>query len=202
MHRGRPISYIEVTLSDIETANRLAHEVLGRSLDELPPQTRKLLLLIDEMVSAECERQKIERTEFRFSRRDVRAFTGWGDTQLRVHLHRLEELEYLLVHRGGRGQSFVYELLFERSGEDGRPLLPGLIEVEKLAGYCYGQNNAGAKAGNAATTRGQNGGMAGSARGALDPITTDLRNGFRPIPPEITDTWASEDPGVAVAMEG
>jgi len=37
------LQYIEVTLEDIEAANRLAHEVLGRSLDELPPQTRSLL---------------------------------------------------------------------------------------------------------------------------------------------------------------
>ena len=29
-------------------ANRLAQEVLGRSLDELPPQTRRLLLLMDD----------------------------------------------------------------------------------------------------------------------------------------------------------
>ena len=43
-HHGKQIEYIEVTLEDIETANRLAHEVLGRSLDELPPQTRRLLL--------------------------------------------------------------------------------------------------------------------------------------------------------------
>jgi DNA primase len=27
--------------ADIALANRLAHEVLGRSLDELPPQTRR-----------------------------------------------------------------------------------------------------------------------------------------------------------------
>jgi DNA primase len=45
-HNGRTVEYIEVTLDDIATANRLAHEVLGRSLDELPPQTRRLLLLI------------------------------------------------------------------------------------------------------------------------------------------------------------
>ncbi|HEY6369145.1 MAG TPA: CHC2 zinc finger domain-containing protein, partial [Candidatus Sulfotelmatobacter sp.] len=89
-HRGQALEYIEVTLADIATANRLAHEVLGRSLDELPPQTKRLLLLTDEMVSAECQRQKIEREDFRFSRKDVRRFTGWSDSQLKRHLHRLE----------------------------------------------------------------------------------------------------------------
>lgn len=74
----------------------------------------------------------MERAGFRFSRRDVRAYTGWGDTQLKVHLHRLEELEYLLIHRGGRGQSMVYELMFARPSDGGRPVLGGLIEVEKL----------------------------------------------------------------------
>jgi len=131
-HRGRAVEYIEVALSDIAVANRLAHEVLGRSLDELPPQTRRLLLSVDEMVTAECEKQKMERSDYRFSRRDVRAYTGWGDTQLKIHLHRLEELEYLLIHRGGRGQSLVYELMFTRPSDGGKPVLGGLIDIEKL----------------------------------------------------------------------
>jgi DNA primase catalytic core len=131
-HRGQPVEYIEVTVEDIAVANRLAHEVLGRTLDELPPQTRRLLLAVDEMVTGECGRQKMERADYRFSRRDVRAFSGWGDTQLKVHLQRLEELEYLLIHRGGRGQSIVYELMFTRPSDGGRPMLGGLIDIEKL----------------------------------------------------------------------
>jgi hypothetical protein len=133
-HRGRAVEYIEVAISDIAVANRLAHEVLGRSLDELPPQTRRLLLAVDEMVTAECQRQKMERADYRFSRRDVRAHTGWGDTQIKIHLHRLEELEYLLIHRGGRGQSIVYELMFTRLSDGGKPVLGGLIDIAKLRG--------------------------------------------------------------------
>lgn len=40
---GRELRCVEVTLADIALANQLAHEVLGRGLDELPPQIRKLL---------------------------------------------------------------------------------------------------------------------------------------------------------------
>jgi hypothetical protein len=175
---GRSFEYIEATLDDIALANRLTAEVLGRSLDDLPPQTRRLLLLVDQMVSTACEREKIERNEYRFSRRDVRVFTGWGDTQLRVHLERLEQLEYLLAHRGGRGQSFVYELMFTVQGNSNGPLMPGLIDVAKLGGRNYDGNLAGSKAEfasqkseNAASMRGHHGGVAGSTRSEEYPVS-------------------------------
>jgi hypothetical protein len=201
-YRGQELEYIEVTKEDIATANRLSHEVLGRSLDELPPQTRRLLLFIDEMVSAECERQKIERTDFRFSRRDVRQHTKWGDTQLRVHLRRLEELEYLLVHRGGRGQSFVYELVFERQDDSGKPMLPGLIEIEKLTGYNYDAKNAGQNGQFAGATRPQSGGIAGSARGEESPALARRNGEIGPNLEKITTRAASENRVVHAANGG
>ncbi len=124
--------YIEVTLEDIETANRLAHEVLGRTLDELPPQTRRLLSLIYEMVADRCNALEMKHCDFRFSRRDVREYSGWTDFQVKTHMKKLEAMEYVLTHRGGRGQSFVYELLYNGEGSDQQPFLMGLIEVATL----------------------------------------------------------------------
>jgi hypothetical protein len=124
--------YIEVTLADISAANRIAGEVLGRSLDELPPQTRRLLRLVDEFVRQECDRLKLVRADHRFTRRDVRQHTGWTDFQVRVHLDRLLQMEYVLAHRGRRGQSFVYELLYDGQGQDGKPFLIGLLDAESL----------------------------------------------------------------------
>ncbi len=132
MHGGKRIDYIEATLDDIAAANRLAHHVLGRCLDEMPPQTRRLLELIERMVAARCAAAKMERADVLFSRRQVREFTGWGDTQLKVHLGRLAELEYLCTHRSDHGQGFVYELVYDGAGKDGGRFLPGLIDVEKL----------------------------------------------------------------------
>ena len=132
-HDGEAIEYIEVTWEDIEIANRLAHEVLGRSLDELPPQTRRVLARLMDMVKAQCAAQQIDRAQYRFSRREVREYTELSDTQLRVHLDRLVQLEYLLVHRGMRGQSFVYELLFDGEAVNEAPHLSGLIDVTTIA---------------------------------------------------------------------
>jgi hypothetical protein len=139
-YNNQPIRYIEVSLDDIETANQLAHEVLGRTLDELPPQSRKLLGLIVEWVAHQCTAQAISRSDYRFSRREIREHMNWSDTALKVHLKRLEELEYLLVHRGGRGQSYVYELLYQSEGKQGEPFLMGLIDVKKLR---YDVNKSG-----------------------------------------------------------
>jgi hypothetical protein len=180
------VEYIESTEEDVRLAEELIRHVLGRSLDELPPQTRRLLLLVDEMVAGECARLAIERADYRFSRRDVRRSTGWSDAQLKRHLHKLEELEYLIVHRGGRGQSFVYELFFERPANPSQPVLPGL-------GYPYDSNKYGPESRKDGPGTPQVRPMNAPGADAPEPITTGLRNGFPAIRPENMDPGSSPE---------
>ncbi|WP_433705658.1 hypothetical protein [Paraburkholderia sacchari] len=130
-HRGEALTYIEVTKADIVLANRIAHEVLGRTLDELPPQTRRLLTMLQAWVNVRCAVTAQKQNEFRFTRRDVREATSWGDTQLKVHLARLVELEYVIAHRGLRGLTHEYELRYD-GVDDGKPHLMGLLDAQIL----------------------------------------------------------------------
>lgn len=129
---GHAISYLEVTLDDIALANRLAHEMLGRGLDELPPQTRRILARLRRWVQEQTQAQGLTQRALRFTRADLRPVLGISDTQLKIHLARLVELEYLLLHRAPHGQGYRYELLYDGDEEDNRPHLSGLIDPGTL----------------------------------------------------------------------
>ena len=125
---GQSIESIEITLQDIALANRLMAEILGRSLDELSPQTRRCLLSLEQFVAESCKQRAIDRTEFRFSRREFREWIGWSDFQVRMHFDKLVAMEYVLVHHGKQGRCYVYELIYAGQGRDGKPFVMGLCE--------------------------------------------------------------------------
>jgi hypothetical protein len=176
---GHTVSYIEVTPEDIAVANTLAHAVLGRSLDELAPQTRRLLGLLYQMVCAQCQQQAIEQNDYRFSRRQVRDYTGWGQTQVQLHLQRLVDLEYLLIHRGQRGQSFVYELLYRGEGHDGAPFVLGLLDPATLPTRTYEQHRSGF----ADQVSGAEGELSAANRPQIGPISGGNREDNPPLSP-------------------
>lgn len=120
------VEYVEVEPRDITLANRLAREVLGRGLDELAHPTRQLLKHLVEMVRG------MRHGERRFTRRDVRTYTGWSDWQVRVHLGQLVELEYVVLASGRNGQRMSYELAFDGDPEEDTRYLAGLVDVEAL----------------------------------------------------------------------
>ncbi len=159
---GRTVEFVEVTLDDIALANELAPEVLGRSLDELPPQTRRLLGFIRELMKAKRKEQRAVTT---FSRKELRDLCGWSLTQVRVHLERLVELEYLAVRHGRLGSQFVYEVLFDLDAPDAVAHV-GLLAVESLRAHGYKTNLAGFAPGVA----GRNGHLTGGDETPPPPV--------------------------------
>ncbi|MBY0573690.1 MAG: hypothetical protein K2P84_08415, partial [Undibacterium sp.] len=185
-HRGQSVRYIEVIPQDITIANWLAHEVLGRTLDELPPQTRKLLTALYAWVKSEREQQAIQQVDFRFSRRQVRDVTGWGDTQLKVHLARLTELEYLLAHRVARGQGLEYELRYEGEGDAGGRFLMGLKDMailpvkdsQSTTALRYDEQRSGVNGEWSGSGRGVVGGQSAGSRDEQIALQTNTSKAF------------------------
>jgi hypothetical protein len=176
---GQTAECVVATLDDIAAANRLAHEVLGRCLDEMPPQTRRLLAHLETFAQARAVASKCEREGVRFTRREVREATGWSNTQLHVHLSRLIDLEYVLAHRADHGTGQVYELVYDGGGKDGGRFVSGLIDVEKLRprgpGHGYDESRSGV-----------NEPRSGGIRGAFGPSSG-------PVPSAKTDAPASQN---------
>jgi hypothetical protein len=146
-HEGRVIQYVEATRDDIGTATRLLNEIVGRRRDDLPPVTQRLHGLLYEFVTAEAHRLDVDRGDYRFTQRLVREHLAWGTTQLKTHLRRLVEAEYVVVHPARHGRGVIYELVFDPadvdedgSGHgrpsvgpmsgDGRPVVGSMIDDE------------------------------------------------------------------------
>jgi len=132
-HRGRTLQYIEVDEIDLRLAQPLAAHVLGRCLDELAPPTRAFLLAVHDNIKKLAEQRDVKPSAVRLTQRDIRMATGWSDTQVRRYLARLVEMEYIIQHRvPGTGARYEYELLYDGQGQDGKPFLPFLADVEAV----------------------------------------------------------------------
>lgn len=97
---GKAVTYIEATEGDVSAAESICAGVLFTTTDELSPSTRRLLRAVVDFSATHGPR---------FTRRALRDATGLGDSQLKVHLARLVDLEYVTADRAGPATS--YELV-------------------------------------------------------------------------------------------
>ena len=108
---GKTLEYIEVTAADIALANRLASAVLARSLDDLPPQTRRFLIELHAWVAARAAATGVTLERFSFTRREAREGIDIGQTQAALHLDRLMTHELIIPLRAvGDGLISQYRL--------------------------------------------------------------------------------------------
>ena len=103
------IDFIEANADDVAAARRLLRWVLDDDGGDLPPQTRVVLELVKTFAASRAEP---------FSRRELRESSGVGDTQLKVHLARLVELELLEAHTSAfHRQRVLYALPADRPAD-------------------------------------------------------------------------------------
>lgn len=133
---GAAVEYIEADRDDVRLANKLAHEILGGSLDELSRPSRDLLYELEKMLersgnpdSPEGEVGSPDRRKS-FTRREIREFTGWSNYRVHTHLKELIELEYLSAEADRVTNGHRYRLLWDGQGKDGRRFMLGLQDPE------------------------------------------------------------------------
>jgi hypothetical protein len=129
---GKPVEYIEVTLEDIETANQLANEVLGQSMDELAKPSRSLLSMIYKMAAEVAAKQDCPVDEVFFTRRMVREYTDWTDWQVKTHIRQLEDLEYITARIGAKGKEYSYVLNYQGQAEESDRCYLNLTTVDEI----------------------------------------------------------------------
>jgi DNA primase catalytic core len=178
---SKTVTYIEATETDVALAEQLCGHVLGTTIDELSPATRNLLTSIVDFTATNGSR---------FTRRALRDATGLGDSQLKVHLGRLVDLEYVAVERAGPSTS--YELVGD-AGRDTGSDRPG------AEGYRPGENSDRPVIGRFSGHRRNE--PNAQANGASE-VTDDLSAGIGRLPdrsgdglsPQASDENTADDP--------
>ena len=96
---------------------------------------------------------------------------------MKKHMARLVELEYALVHGGGRGQLWKYELVYKGEGRHGGSFVMGLIDPDNLAddGNREHQNGEWSPPGSPSVAPESPGGSA--PENAPEPLKTKALNG-------------------------
>jgi hypothetical protein len=134
---GGVVPWIEVDREEVKLANKLAHEILGHSLDELSRPGHDLLQQLEAMTADILKKHQDENgkpnpTSICFSRRDIREFSGWSNARVHRYLKELLDLEYVLLDSGRNGRVCRYRLVYRGEGRAGEKFVLGLKDLEEM----------------------------------------------------------------------
>lgn len=105
--------YIEATREDIRRAGDLARIVLGRSLDDVPPQTRSFLRQASELIRKKASDLDVDASAVRLTTRELREKTGLSIPTIHRHLWKLQELECVQAWSVPHSRRMEYEIIFD-----------------------------------------------------------------------------------------
>jgi hypothetical protein len=90
------------------------------------------------------------------------------------------DYEYVIQHRGGRGQTFEYELVYSGEGQSGEPFLAGLVDVEALEKAALPAPDGSATTATCRSLEGTCRPSEGRCRGGVGPESAPNRGGVGP----------------------
>ena len=132
------VEFIEATWFDYYIGYELARDVLAQTLDELPKQSRELLIRIRAEVEVLARKEahigvggtpQLDQVEF--TRRDIRKWTQTTEAYVRRYVEPLTNLEFLEVAAAGsKGRTERYRYI--HTGDVTRPPIKGLLRPEEL----------------------------------------------------------------------
>jgi hypothetical protein len=115
---GTKVECVYATQKDVDLALELGRQIFIRNVDDVPPTGRKLLEMIYKYATDKGKqmreldpKKEIDIYEIPFTRKELRDYTGWSETQIRVTCDLLVELGYLGRLSGRHGSTFRYVLL-------------------------------------------------------------------------------------------
>ena len=115
---GTKLPCVYATQADVDTAFEIAKPVFIRNVDDVSPTGRVLLAEIERLVSSKYEdikkldpKRDIYFYDIPFSRKELRDFIGWSETQVRVNIEPLVELGYLGKLQGRQGSACRYVMI-------------------------------------------------------------------------------------------
>ena len=161
-----------------------------------------MLGALDAWVNEQATAQSIGRGGVQFTRRTVRGHLGLSDTQLRVHLDRLVQLDYVAVHGGKPGQRFAYSLLFDGDAEREGPQLMGLSDGETQTSRGKSVTSRGQTPNLAGGLRAVRGGVAATSRGSETGRTASNDAGSASLENAVLETARTRTPTARRKLNG
>jgi len=110
------IEYVECDVEDYDVAyNIMISGVLNSTMRDLPKSTIEFYELQREMLREMAKKKNLEVHEVSFTQRDVREYTGYGNTWVKKNMRALIDYEYVITEKGGREKS---KGLYRIKGDD------------------------------------------------------------------------------------
>lgn len=119
---GTKVNYVQAAQKDIDLAVQIGKETFVRNVDDVAPSGRTLLGFVLNMTTEKHAhikemdpKKEILLSELPFTRKELREYCGWSETQIRRTIDHLVELGYIGRLAGRHGSTFRYVLI-----DDGR----------------------------------------------------------------------------------